>query len=113
MAKSLNLSTLVQLVTAAGLGDALIDSSAKLTVFAPTNEAFSKVPNDTLQFLLNNPEALANLLKFHVAPKKLPAENLQDNQLIPTLDSNNTLRVNIGGEPKVYQANWAKLTHLT
>jgi len=47
-------STLVTAVTAAGLGDTL-NGSGPFTVFAPTNEAFAKLPPDQLQAILANP----------------------------------------------------------
>ena len=101
VAKSLGLSTLVQLVTAANLGGALIRQSATYTVFSPSNEAFAKVPKDTLDKLLKDRKALANLLLFHVASGRVPAQSLKSNQRIATLNSPNTLLVNIAEEPKV------------
>ena len=91
----------MQLVTAANLGGALIRQSATYTVFAPSNEAFAKVPKDTLDKLLKDRKALANLLLFHVASGRVPAQSLKNNQRIATLNSPNTLLVNIAEEPKV------------
>ena len=58
--------TLLAAVEAAGLADALSDDSASLTVFAPTEAAFAALPEGTLDALLADTEALANILTYHV-----------------------------------------------
>ncbi|MBH1945278.1 fasciclin domain-containing protein [Erythrobacter sp. YJ-T3-07] len=60
------LSTLVEAVTAAGLGETL--SSGEYTVFAPTNAAFDKVPQATRDELMSEAgkEDLTNILTYHV-----------------------------------------------
>src|SRR5690606_4307146 len=50
-----NFSTLVSLVSAAGLVDVLADPNASWTVFAPTNEAFAAVPQEVLDTLAADP----------------------------------------------------------
>ena len=57
--------TLITAIKAAGLVDTL-KSSGPFTVFAPTDEAFAKLPKETLQTLLANPDQLAAVLKYHV-----------------------------------------------
>ncbi len=59
-------NTLSKLVTVAGLGDALKDPKATLTVFAPTDAAFAKVPKATLDALAKDPEKLKSVLLYHV-----------------------------------------------
>merc|ERR1711931_210108 len=61
------LSTLLAAVKAAGLVDTLA-SAGPFTVFAPTNEAFAKVPKDTLNSLLADKDALTAVLLRHVVP---------------------------------------------
>ncbi|XAP78314.1 fasciclin domain-containing protein [Citromicrobium bathyomarinum] len=60
------LSTLVEAVTTAGLGETL--SSGEYTVFAPTNAAFDKVPQATRDELMSEAgkEDLTNILTYHV-----------------------------------------------
>lgn len=58
-------STLVAAVQAAGLVEVL-DTSGPFTVFAPTDDAFAKLPPGTVQTLVDNPPQLARILKFHV-----------------------------------------------
>lgn len=66
-------STLVSLVTAAGLADAL-SGPGPFTIFAPTNAAFAKVPADTIAALQADPTGkLADILKLHVVSGKILA----------------------------------------
>ena len=66
-------NTLVQAVQAAGLVDTL-KGDGPFTVFAPTDEAFAKLPAGTLESLLADKEKLAAVLKYHVVPGKLDAQ---------------------------------------
>ncbi|HWD07599.1 MAG TPA: fasciclin domain-containing protein, partial [Actinomycetota bacterium] len=70
------LSTLVTAVTKAGLGDTL-NSAPALTVFAPDNSAFAKVPAATLNSLLATPQGmLTAILKYHVISGRLSPDQL-------------------------------------
>jgi uncharacterized surface protein with fasciclin (FAS1) repeats len=66
------LLTLLSLVQKAGLADELA-ASGKLTVFAPTNAAFAKVPKATLAALGKDPAALKRVLLYHVVSGKVTA----------------------------------------
>lgn len=59
------LSTLVSLVVAADLTGAL-SGKGPLTVFAPTNEAFAKVPGPLLSLIGSDPKLLTTVLTYHV-----------------------------------------------
>lgn len=61
------LSTLVSLVTQAGLVDALSAPGA-LTVFAPKNAAFAGVPSSVLNAIAEDPGLLTAVLTYHVSP---------------------------------------------
>ena len=61
------LSTLLAAVKAAGLVDTLA-GEGPFTVFAPTNDAFAKIPSDTLNGLLADKDALTAVLLRHVVP---------------------------------------------
>ena len=65
-------STLVSLVEDAGLVKAL-SGDTNLTVFAPTNAAFAKVPKKTLDALAADKKLLRKVLTYHVVAGKLPA----------------------------------------
>ena len=68
-------NTLVQAVQAADLVDVL-KGDGPYTVFAPTDEAFAKLPEGTLEALLADKEKLAQVLKYHVVPGKLDASKV-------------------------------------
>lgn len=74
--KTKGFSTLVAAVKAAGLVDAL-KGKDKLTVFAPTDDAFAKLPKATLKSLLKpeNKDQLKAILTYHVVPGKVTARN--------------------------------------
>ena len=98
--------TLLAAVEAAGLVDALTDSSASLTVFAPTEEAFAALPDGTLDALLADPDALANVLTYHVLGSTVDAsaalglapttvETLNGNDVAVTKRMDSNLYVNL------------------
>jgi uncharacterized surface protein with fasciclin (FAS1) repeats len=60
-----NFTTLVAAVQAAGLVDTL-SGEGPFTVFAPTDEAFAKLPAGTVEALLADPDKLAAILTYHV-----------------------------------------------
>lgn len=60
-------NTLLAAAKAANLAGAL-QGDGPLTVFAPTDEAFDKLPEGTLEKLLNNPDQLRAILLYHVVP---------------------------------------------
>jgi transforming growth factor-beta-induced protein len=67
--------TLVTAVTAAGLVETL-KGTGPFTVFAPTDEAFAKVPKGTLDALLKDKTALAGVLTYHVVAGKIMAADV-------------------------------------
>ncbi len=67
--------TLVTAVQAAGLVETL-KSPGPFTVFAPTDEAFAKLPPGTIQTLVQNIPQLTRILKYHVVPGKLMQADL-------------------------------------
>ncbi|MBO9998371.1 MAG: fasciclin domain-containing protein [Cyanobacteria bacterium SID2] len=75
--------TLVAAVKAADLVETL-KSPGPFTVFAPTDEAFSKLPPGTATTLLQNPPQLARILKYHVVSGKYTRADLEN---ISTLTS--------------------------
>ena len=71
-------STLVAAVQAASLQDVLTNAGP-LTVFAPTNDAFAKLPEGTVETLLKpeNKATLANIITFHAAPGSYGPNNIK------------------------------------
>lgn len=70
-----NFSTLVTAVQAADLVDTL-KGDGPFTVFAPTDEAFAKIPADQLKALLADKEKLAAVLTYHVVAGKVMAADV-------------------------------------
>lgn len=72
-------TTLVAAVKAAGLVPTL-ESKGPFTVFAPTNEAFAKLPAGTVNILLKpeNKQKLASVLTYHVVPGRITAKDLKE-----------------------------------
>jgi len=68
-------STLVTALDAANLVDTL-SGDGPYTVFAPTNAAFDALPEGTLDSLLADPAALANVLTYHVVAGGFPAADV-------------------------------------
>jgi uncharacterized surface protein with fasciclin (FAS1) repeats len=68
--------TLVKAVQVAGLVDTL-KARGPYTVFAPTDEAFAKLPPGTLDALLADPQKLASVLKYHVVSGKVMAKDVK------------------------------------
>ncbi|WP_181452544.1 fasciclin domain-containing protein [Algoriphagus aquaeductus] len=90
-AQAANLTVLLQAVTAAGLGNALL-SQESMTVFAPTNQAFTNLLQalnlNSLQELINalGVDAVTKVLGFHVVPATAFSFNLAAGaQEVPTL----------------------------
>ncbi|CAN5824757.1 fasciclin domain-containing protein [soil metagenome] len=79
-------TTLVAAVKAAGLVETL-SGAGPFTVFAPTNEAFDKVPKAALDGLMKpeNKDALTKILTYHVVPGALKAADLTDGQKLKTV----------------------------
>ncbi|MEU9661611.1 fasciclin domain-containing protein [Streptomyces chartreusis] len=71
------LSTLVTAVKKAGLVDTL-NNAQNITVFAPTNDAFAKIPKATLDKVLNDKAQLTKILTYHVVGQKLTPKNLEN-----------------------------------
>jgi len=72
--------TLVKAVQEAGLVDTL-KSDGPFTVFAPTDEAFAKLPAGTLEALLKDKQKLAAVLTYHVVPGKVMAAQVRPGQV--------------------------------
>ena len=93
--------TLLAAAKAAGLVEALKAPDATLTVFAPTDEAFSALPPGTVEDLLRpkNRERLGAILKYHVLPRRL----VLSSQILTTLQGDG-VQVRAGGPARVEEA---------
>ncbi len=84
LAEAAGFNTLVAAVKAAGL-EAALGAEGPYTVFAPTDEAFAKLPEGTIEKLLANPEQLKQILLYHVVAGNVMAAD------VVKLDSAETL----------------------
>ena len=104
-AKTPQLSTLLSLVKKAGLADELSGPGA-LTVFAPTNKAFAKVPKKTLDALAKNPAQLKRVLLYHVVAGRVTAAKVVKLRSAKTL-AGPSVRIRVTG--KTVRINSAKV----
>ncbi len=89
-------STLVELVVAQELVETLA-SEGPLTVFAPTNDAFARMPQFVSRALERNPELVTDVLLYHVVPGALLAEDVLAETSLTTAQGSD-LRVRLAGQ---------------
>ena len=107
-AKSADHTTLVAAVKAAGLVETL-KGDGPFTVFAPTDEAFAKLPEGTLEALLADKERLTEILTYHVVAGKVTAAQVTGLDSATTLEGS-ALPIDTSagvqvGDAKVVQAD--------
>ena len=99
--------TLATALTAAGLIETL-KGPGPFTVFAPTDEAFAKVPKKDLEALLKDKKKLTAVLTYHVVPGKVMAADvvkLKDGSKVKTVEGHELTVGNKGGKVMVDAAN--------
>jgi len=89
-------NTLVEAVKAAGLVETL-KSPGPFTVFAPTDDAFAKIPKDQIDALLKDPQKLKSILTFHVVEGKMMAADLAQHEYLQAVS---------GGELRIDNNRW-------
>ena len=77
-------STLCKAVTTAGLVEDL-RAPGPFTVFAPTDNAFGKLPDGQVDALLKDKEKLTSILKYHVVPGKMMISDFKTRKSLKTL----------------------------
>jgi len=97
------LSTLVSAVSKAGLADTL-NGADGLTVFAPTNDAFAKLPKATLKKVLADKPLLTKILTHHVVAGKLDPTEVVGKQTTLNKDS-----VKVSGDTNGMTVDGAKV----
>jgi uncharacterized surface protein with fasciclin (FAS1) repeats len=93
--KAGNFKTLVAAVQAAGLVDTL-KGPGPFTVFAPTDEAFAKIPKATLDGLLKDKAALTKILTYHVVSGKVMAKDVKAG-MVKTVQGSDITLATTGG----------------
>jgi len=98
--------TLAKLLTDAGLVDTL-KGAGPFTVFAPTDEAFAKVPKATLEALGKDKDKLRAVLTYHVVPGKVMAADVTKLTSAKTVQGQ-SITISTAGGVKVDNANVVK-----
>jgi len=99
------LSTLVTAVKQAGLVDTL-NSAAGITVFAPDNSAFAKIPASTLKTVLADKPELTKILTYHVVAGRVTPAELATGKTLKTLEGGTVTPAMMGG---TYTVNGASV----
>lgn len=98
------LSTLVTAVKQAGLVDTL-NSASNITVFAPDNAAFAKLPKATLDKVLADKQELTKILTYHVASGRQTPSQLASGMSIKTLEGGTVTGAMMNGTYSVNKAD--------
>ena len=83
-------NTLATALTEAGLVETL-QGDGPFTVFAPTDEAFAKLPEGTVESLLKDKEALTNILLYHVVSGNVMASDVVKLDKATTISKNDVM----------------------
>lgn len=94
--------TLVSAVQAAGLVDTL-KGAGPFTVFAPSDEAFAKIPKDQLDALIKDKAKLSAVLTYHVVPGLVMAKDVKAGEVMSVQGSK--IKISTDGGVKVDSAN--------
>lgn len=102
-------NTLVTAVKAADLVDTL-KGPGPFTVFAPTDDAFAKLPKGTVEDLLKpqNKKKLISILTYHVVPGKVMSQDISGKKLRVKTVEGSKLRIDATNGVKVNNANVTK-----
>lgn len=97
LARDGNFSTLIHAIDAAGLEGALA-GPGPYTIFAPTDEAFGRLPDTAMEELFGDPKGnLAEILLYHMAPDEYTASGLTANDTVATIQGNQVTVGDSGG----------------
>lgn len=98
--------TLLTAAKAAGLAETLAEKGP-FTVFAPTDKAFAKLPDGTVEALLKDTDALKQILLYHVVEGKVKAKQAMKADEVATLQGQ---KLQLEVEDKTLMINNAKVT---
>ena len=107
-----NFSTFIQAIEAAGL-EGLLTGPGPYTVFAPTDEAFSRISNTVMEDLFSDPKGnLAEILLYHMAPGNYMTPGIALNDTIATVQGNPVTVDATGGGVRVNGAGMVRVDML-
>ena len=76
-----SLVTFLTSLRAAGMTD-ILHEAGPFTLFAPSDDAFEKLPLGMLENIIDSPELLREVLHYHIVPGRLTTEMIQDEQTV-------------------------------
>ena len=106
-----SLSTLVTAVTTANLVN-FFNTTAPMTVFAPTNDPFNNLPAGTLDYLLAHPAELAQVLYYHAIDRRRYSEQFVNFERLRTFDGREIIAVVENGVVSLNAAANVTLPHI-
>jgi uncharacterized surface protein with fasciclin (FAS1) repeats len=98
--------TLIIALREAGLYD-ILSSEGPYTIFAPTDEAFSKLPNGTIENLLKDKEKLTDILTYHVIANRVFSKDVNNLHKADTINGKQ-VKINAGSNVKIDNAKIIK-----
>lgn len=96
-------SKLQSAILASG-SEGILEGDGPYTVFAPSNEAFARLPKEQLESLMSDPAALQNLVSAHVVPGRLSTTEMMQGRTAANL-AGQPMPVGVAGTLKVGDAN--------
>jgi uncharacterized surface protein with fasciclin (FAS1) repeats len=111
--KAGNFNTLIKAVKATKLDEEILNTPGSYTVFAPTDEAFAKLPEGTLDALLQDIPKLKKIVAYHLAFGDVRSDDLAQIEEAETVEGSVLAIESADGKIKVNDANVLKTDILT
>lgn len=108
-----NFNTLLKAVKATKLDDEILNTPGSYTVFAPTDEAFAKLPEGTIEALLQDIPKLKKIVAYHLAFGDVRSDDLAQIEEAETVEGSVLAIESADGKIKVNDANVLKTDILT
>jgi uncharacterized surface protein with fasciclin (FAS1) repeats len=108
-----NFNTLLKAVKATKLDEEILNTPGSYTVFAPTDEAFAKLPEGTLDALLQDIPKLKKIVAYHVSFGDVRSDDLAQIDEAETVEGSVLAIESADGKIKVNGANVLKMDILT
>jgi len=108
-----NFNTLIKAVKATKLDEEILSTPGSYTVFAPTDEAFAKLPEGTIEALLQDIPKLKKIVAYHVSFGDVRSDDLAQIDEAETVEGSVLAIESADGKIKVNGANVLKMDILT
>ena len=111
--KAGNFNTLLKAVKATKLDEEILNTPGSYTLFAPTDEAFAKLPEGTIEALLQDIPKLKKIVAYHVSFGDVRSDDLAQIEEAETVEGSVLAIASADGKIKVNDANVLKTDILT